>query len=329
MTSRRTRALGASRVLVASRALGASRAAFATTALALAASIALAPAALAAPDKPSVEYVLAGNNGNPEGVAWDPASQTFFTGTVANGTIYRGALGDTSVDVWVPGPGTPAVGMKVDGGLLYVAGGPSGLIKVYLIASASLVATFETGAGGFLNDLVVTNRGVFVSDSVRPVLWHITPELLAAGSGTPELIALAPEIPFASPFNLNGIVSFKDGRELIVVHSGLGTLYRVDLSFSGGSVDSRSIAQIASPTVNADGLLVDQGMVIAVLGGTAELAFLDLSGDHSSAMLLGTRTDATFQRPSTIARAKNTYLVVNADFTTNTPPFTLSGLPRQ
>ena len=40
-------------------------------------------------------------------------------------------------------------------------------------------------------------------------------------------------------------------------------------------------------------------------------------------------TDPTFQRPSTLARAHNLYLVVNADFTTNTPPFTLTGLPRQ
>ena len=61
------------------------------------------PVALAAPDKPSVESVLTENHGNPEGVAWDPASQTFFTGTVCDGTIYRGTLGDTSVDVWIAG----------------------------------------------------------------------------------------------------------------------------------------------------------------------------------------------------------------------------------
>ena len=95
-------------------------------AAALLATVALAPAVLAAPDKPSVEYVLTENHGNPEGVAWDPETQTFFTGTVADGTIYRGTLGDTSVDVWVAGPGTPAVGMKVWDGRLYVAGGPSG-----------------------------------------------------------------------------------------------------------------------------------------------------------------------------------------------------------
>ena len=323
MSSPRTRALVANR--------GTSRAAIATLALALAASFVLAPAALAAPDKPSVEYVLTENHGNPEGVAWDPATQTFFTGSTADGTLYRGTLGDTSVDVWIAGPGTPAVGMKVDGGRLYVAGGPSGLVKVYDIATASLVATFSTGTGGFLNDLVVTNRGVFVTDSIRPVLWHITPELLAAGTGTPESIAMAPEIPFGAGFALNGIVDFKDGRELVVVHSALGTLYRIDLSFSDGSVDSRSVTPISAPAVNGDGLLVDQGMLIAVIGGAVppRLDFLDLSADHSSATLLFSRTDATFQRPSTIARAKNTYLVVNADFTTSTPPFTLTGLPRR
>jgi sugar lactone lactonase YvrE len=298
-------------------------------AAALGASLVLAPAALAAPDKPTVEYVLTVNNGNPEGVAWDPESQTFFTGTTSNGTIYRGTLGDTSVDVWIEGPGTPAIGMKVDDGLLYVAGGPSGLIKVYDIATATLVGTFDTGTGGFLNDLVATNRGVFVTDSLRPILWHITPEMLEAGSGTPDAVAVGPEIPYTGGFALNGIVAFKGGQELIVVHSALGNLYRIDLSFAGGEVDERAILEIDSPAVNGDGLLVDQGMLIAVIGGAAQLHFLDLSPDHSSATFLFSRTDPTFQRPSTIARAKNTYLVVNADFTTNTPPFTLSGLPRQ
>jgi len=327
----------ASRVTHASRSARLRRALALGASLAIALSVGIAPAALAAPDKPSTEYVLTENHGNPEGVAWDPATQTFFTGTVTDGTIYRGTLGDTSVDVWIEASSTSptsAVGMKVWDGRLYVAGGASGLIKVYDIATATLVGGFETGVGGFLNDLVVNRYGVFVTDSVRPVLWHITPELLAAGFGTPESISLSPEIPFASPFNLNGIVDFKDGRELVVVHSGLGTLYRIDLSFAsgaGGSVEDRTITQIDAPTVNGDGLLVDQGMLIAVVGGppSAQLVFLDLSADHSSASLLFTRTDATFQRPSTIARAHNTYLVVNADFTTNTPPFTLTGLPRQ
>ena len=41
-----------------------------------------------------------------------------------------------------------------------------------------------------------------------------------------------------------------------------------------------------------------------------------------------TRTSALLKGPSTIARARDTYLVVNADFATSTKPFTVAGLPR-
>ena len=46
------------------------------------------------------------------------------------------------------------------------------------------------------------------------------------------------------------------------------------------------------------------------------------------AELRGTRTSPLLRGPSTIARAKDTYLVVNADFATSTKPFTVAGLPR-
>ena len=303
----------------------------ATLASAVAAVVAFAPAALAAPDKPSIEYVLTENHGNPEGVAWDPETQTFFTGTIVDGTIYRGTLGDTTPEVWVEAPGGLSVGMKVWDGRLYVAGGPTGTITAYDIATASVVGTFETGAGGFLNDLVVTQYGVFVTDSVRPTLWYVTPELLAAGFGTAEAISVSPEIAYVAGFNLNGIVAYKGGRELVVVNSMTGALYRIDLAISDGVAVDRTITQIAAPAVHGDGLLVDRGMLVAVEGDSVghELVFLDLDGRHSSASILFTRTDPTFQRPSTLARAHNWYLVVNADFTTSTPPFTLTGLPRQ
>lgn len=271
-----------------------------------------------------VEYTLTPDNGNPEGVAWDDATQTFFTGTTSNGTIYRGTLDDPTVEVWVPGAaGRAAIGMKADRGLLYVAGGATGRITVYEIATGAVAATFETGTGGFLNDLVVTPRGVFVTDSRRPVLWHVTSEQVAAGGGAPAAIPVAPEIPWLDTFNLNGIVAYDGGETLVVVHSALGTLYKITFTDSG-----RSITQLTAPTVNGDGLLVDRGLRIAVLGNSHQLAFLELNGDRTAATLVETRTDPTFQRPSTIARARNNYLVVNADFTTNTPPFTLTRLSR-
>jgi hypothetical protein len=66
-----------------------------------------------------------------------------------------------------------------------------------------------------------------------------------------------------------------------------------------------------------------------VRGDPASLTFLRLSHDLSRAQIKNTVTDPTLRGPSTVARAGNRYLVVNADFATSTQPFTVSGLPRQ
>src|SRR5207302_3042834 len=104
-------------------------------------------------------------------------------------------------------------------------GGATGDLTVYDIASKKQVALFSTGAGGFLNDLVITEDGdVFVTDSFRPTLWHVTAAQVRAGGGTPEAISVAPEVTFqAGAFNLNGIVAL-DERTLVVVQSSNGAL---------------------------------------------------------------------------------------------------------
>ena len=136
--------------------------------------------------------------GNPEGVAFDRRSRAFFVGITTDGAIYRGTLGSKTVSPFIAGAtGKSAVGLKVRRGKLYVAGGETGLITVYDLATKQAVATFDTGKGGFLNDLVVTRRGdVFVTDSFRPILWHVTGEQVRAGSGTPQELDVSKEIQF-------------------------------------------------------------------------------------------------------------------------------------
>ena len=114
-------------------------------------------------------------HGNPEGVATRGGGKVFFVGATGDGTIYRGTAGSPTVTEFIPGAaGKSAVGMKVRGGKLYVAGGMTGKIYVYSLRTKELLATFDTGSGGFLNDLVVTGKGVFVTDSFRPTLWRVT-----------------------------------------------------------------------------------------------------------------------------------------------------------
>jgi sugar lactone lactonase YvrE len=287
--------------------------------------------ALAAEGVTKVFTLDPSTHGNPEGVAFDPSSGAFFVGATGDGTIYRGTLDNPTVTEFIPGAaGKEAVGMKVAHGKLYVAGGFSGAVWVYDIATKQLVASFQTGGGGMLNDLVVTKKGnVFVTDSFRPTLWRITAAQVAAGSGTPEGIPVGPEIqydfgPFV--FNLNGIVAMNGGWRLVVVQSNTGKLFRIDLDEDAPF--GRRIRQIAVEPLFGDGLLLDRGELIVVTFESEALAFVKLDGKTERGKVVERRTDPTFRGPSTVARARHFYLVVNADFATGTAPFTVTSLPR-
>jgi len=294
-----------------------------TIALLASAAAALATSSIATADSAAAQvYTLTpSTHGNPEGVASD--GHAFYVGATGDGTIYRGTLGDSTVEEFIPGAaGKSAVGLKVARGRLYVAGGATGAITVYDLGSRQPVAAFATGAGGFLNDLAVTPSGdVFITDSFRPTLWHVTAAQVRSGSGTPEAIALAPEITYtAGAFNVNGIVALGE-RTLVVVQSNTGALFRLDLQHNG-----RKIAQIDADPVAGDGMLLDRGRLVVVAAG--QLTFLDLDHRASRARIVATVTDPTLRGPSTIARLRDRYLVVNADFATSTTPFTVSALPR-
>jgi hypothetical protein len=267
--------------------------------------------------------------GNPEGVAFDKRSGAFFVSITADGAIYRGTLDSDTVSPFIAGaPGRAAVGLEVRRGKLYVAGGPTGAITVYDIATRETVAEFQTGAGGFLNDLVVTGRGdVFVTDSFRPTLWHVTAAQVRAGSGTPQALDVS-AIPFeAGEFNLNGIIA-KDSRRLVVVDTNSGGLFRIDLSDDGSSI--REIDEIEGVTVpGGDGLLLDRGRLVVVQGDPAQLSFVKLRDGARSATLERTQTSDLLRGPSTVDRADDLYLVVNGDFDTSQRPFTVAGLPRR
>jgi hypothetical protein len=319
---------------------------FAVASLATAALTAVVPAAQAAPpavagttatttstqqQRSTLVFTLRpSTHGNPEGVAWDPRTQRFFVGATGDGTIYRGRLGSNVLRPYIAGhAGESAVGMKVRGGWLYVAGGTTGTVTVYAIATKHVVARFRTGTGGFLNDLVVTPTGdVYVTDSFRPVLWHLTGAQVRAGGGRAQAIPVSPEIPYqAGQFNLNGIVALDRGRALLVVDTVTGQLFRI--RFQAGAPHGRTIRLVAAPRlVGGDGMILDCGRLAVVRGAPASLTTLRLGPRNLWAAVVRVRANPTLRGPSTVARAGLRYLVVNADFATSTTPFTVSGLPR-
>ncbi len=266
--------------------------------------------------------------GNPEGIAVDRRSRAFFVSITADGAIYRGTLGSDTVAPFIPGAaGAAAVGIEVRRGLLYVAGGATGAITVYDLATKQPVATFQTGTGGFLNDLVVTRRGdVYVTDSLRPILWHVTADQVRGGGGTPQAIDVS-GVGYTTGFNLNGIVA-KGSSRLVVVQSNTGKLFRISLAAGGSAVDA--IDEVAGVSVpGGDGLLLDRGRLVVVQGGPpAQLSFVKLRDGARRGSVIDTLQSDTLHGPSTVDRARGLYLVVNADFANSATPFTVAGLRR-
>ena len=288
-------------------------------------ALAMAPVAMADSAATRVFTLTPSTHGNPEGIA-SAGLGPFFVGATGDGTIYRGTLNNPNVTEFIAGgTGKSAVGLKVARGRLYVAGGATGDITVYDLISRRQVALFSTGAGGFLNDLVVVANGdVFVTDSFRPTLWHVTAAQVRAGSGAPEAISVAPEIVYtAGAFNVNGIVAL-DTRTLVVVQSNTGTLFRIEVGRRGREIRALD----GDPVVGGDGMLLDRGRLVVVQGNPAQLTFVQLDRRASRGTVVAHLTDPTLRGPSTVARAGDRFLVVNADFATSTTPFTVSGVAR-
>jgi sugar lactone lactonase YvrE len=302
-------------------------------------------------------YTLDGNHGNPEGVAFDKRSGSFFVSATGDGSIWRGKLGDTAtpVPVFVPGAaGNSATGMKVFRGKLYVSGAGTGTIKVYAVNSGALLATFDTKGGSsdptFINDLVVTRDGdVFATDSFRQAIYHLSAAEIAAGTPAAkpidpsDVINTGPEIPFdatAGTFNLNGIVDLENGRHrhrIVVVDTATGRLFQVKVR--DGNNAGRKISELVvkgGPFPGGDGMLIDRGRLIVVQGSNASVPngsngvvnVIKLRHHGLRGKLDKQRTDPTLRGPSTIARAFKQYLVVNADFAQSRTPFTVSALRR-
>jgi hypothetical protein len=262
---------------------------------------------------------------NPVTITWDDSSQSFFVGTFNDGTIYRGQLDDPMARVFLEGRrGQTAHGVDVADGRLFVAGGLYREIRVHDLETRKLVGSFTTDPGGWLLDVTTTATGdVWVTDAALPVLWHLTPEMLATGSGTPAALPTTPEIAHtASCDNLFGIVALTDQRFVVIKHLD-GTLYRIDVDPQ--APNGRTIIQIAGVTVplGEDMILDGRQLVVA---DDAGLTIVELNEDASAGRLVRQVRDPSFVKTASVAKAADRYLVVNAPFNEAVPD-TISSVP--
>jgi hypothetical protein len=257
----------------------------------------------------------------PEGVAIGNGT-TFYVGSIPTGAVYRGDLRTGEGAVLVPGAaGRAAIGVKVDRGLLYVAGGGTGKGFVYDARTGALVREVQlaTGtSGSFVNDVVVTRRAAFFTDSQRPALYRLP----LAHDGTPGTAATV--VPIAgggftqvpNQNNLNGIDATPDGKTLVVVQTVTGKLFRVDAATG----ETTEIGLGGDTVVNGDGILLHGRTLYVVRNRDNQIAVVTLSASLSSGVVAPEAiTDADFDVPTTIGRFGSHLYAVNAKFGTAQP----------
>ena len=142
-------------------------------AIALAATPALAaPAAVAGePGSPAGQHgarqtfpdcIELPDNFQPEGITIGPRNQAYL-GSRLDGDILRADLRTGRTTTISQGPGTASVGLKIDQrGRLFVAGGPSGTLRVVDSRSGALLRTYQLATGeSFVNDVLISGESAF------------------------------------------------------------------------------------------------------------------------------------------------------------------------
>jgi len=214
---------------------------------------AVAPTSAGATRKDFFPKVISLPNGfQPEGISTGRGT-SFYVGSVANGAIYRGSVRTGAGAILVPGrTGRVAGGTEVDRrNRLFVAGGPTGVGRVYDAGSGAERKSYRFTAGtSFVNDVVVTRDAAYFTDSSNPVLY-VVPIGHRGRLGHARTLPLTGALQDAPGFNANGIEASPDGRTLLVVQSNTGLLFAV----SAKTGFTRKVDLGGASLLNGDGLL--------------------------------------------------------------------------
>jgi sugar lactone lactonase YvrE len=282
---------------------------------------AVAPAPAAA-DPPFPETIALPNGLQPEGIAirgW-----SFYVGSLATGAVVRGDLrtGECCETVVGPQQGRVAVGLKVDHDhRLFVAGGPTGQAYVYDVRTGAELAVYQLATGpSFINDVVVSRRAAWFTDSFNAVLFRVPIARGELGAQTDvETLPLSGDFQLVpGEFNSNGIEVARGGRTLLIVNSFTGELFTVDPETGV----TRLIELGGDDVASGDGILLAGRKLYVVQNFLNRVAVVRLRGGLTEGRVLAHITDTDLDIPTTIAKKGRRLYVVNGRFTTPATPDT-------
>lgn len=252
----------------------------------------------------------------PEGVVNGYGTE-LFAGSLVDGSIYRADLRTGEGEIVVSPPeGRVAVGLSFDrrSGLLFVAGGATGMAYVYDPQTGETAATYTLASEStFVNDVIVTRDAAYFTDSFRPYIYRLPlgPGGELGDAADVEEIELGGDFVFVEgAFNANGIEALANGKMLIVVHSSRGELFRVNPA-SGEA----TLIDLGGDGVPAgDGILLKGKRLYVVQNQLNQIAVVKLTPGYLSGSVTEIITDEAFRVPTTVASFGRYLYAVNARF---------------
>jgi hypothetical protein len=246
----------------------------------------------------------------PEGIA-SGRGPTFYAGSLSDGAVYRGSYRTGQGAVLVPPhAGRAATGLKYDrrGDRLFVAGADTKHIYVYDASTGADERVYDVPDSMFINDVVVTRRAAYFTDSMVQQLYRI-PIGRRGALGDLEVVPITGDLVFGPGFNANGIDATREGRRLIIVQSNTGKLFRANARTG----KTREIA-LDRPVTNGDGILLAGRTLLVMRNRDELLSFVRLDGRLKRGAVRREIGDARFDVPTTIAAFRGAPYVVNARF---------------
>lgn len=232
-----------------------------------------------------------------------------YVGSLADGDIYAADLRSGRGQVISQGPGAPSVGLKIDRrGLLWVAGGPTGTARVVSSRSGKILADITlTTKPSFINDVVLTRRAAWFTNSQQPELYRVSRDGRRPRVTTLPLTGDWVQQP---GFNANGIAATPDGRALLVVQTVTETLFRVDPRTGV----ARKVDLGGYALTNGDGLLVRGRKLYVVQNQLNQVAVFDLNRRGTAGTLDEVLPVPGGDVPTTVAAYQGSLYLPNARF---------------
>src|SRR5262249_30283898 len=233
----------------------------------------------------------------------------FFTGSLIDGTLYRGSLDDREASVISPAGAdgrTSVAGVKVDDrSRVWVADAFNGRVLVYTERGQLLHEFLLAGPGSpTVNDIAFARDAAYVTDSARPFLYRIeVSDADKPGATTVEpWLDVSASVSYSTgqgPFgvNLNGIVASPNGKTLLTVQTNTGKLFRVEVS--SGAVTPVDIK--GGELLFGDGLLRAGDELYIARNAANQIVKLHLEPGWRTATVQSTLTNSEFAFPTSIA----------------------------